>query len=104
MKHINDANFVTEVKAANLALVDFWAPWCGPCRMLGPILEELDAKIGTKVTIMKMNVDENMVVPNNFGIRGIPTMMLFKNGQHVETVVGLRSAREIEDLVNVHLK
>lgn len=88
-KPVNDANFEAEVlKASGLVLVDFWAEWCGPCRMLGPVLEEVAAEMGGKVTIVKMNVDESPNTPGQYGIRSIPTLILFKDGQMVETKVG----------------
>ncbi|MFY9286873.1 MAG: thioredoxin [Alphaproteobacteria bacterium] len=88
-KPVTDTNFDAEVlKSGQPVLVDFWAEWCGPCKMIGPILEELAGEMGDQVTITKMNVDENPMTPSKYGIRGIPTMMLFKDGQLKATKVG----------------
>ena len=89
IKHITDASFDADVlKSATPVLVDFWAEWCGPCKMIAPILDELAPAYQGKVQIAKMNVDENRAVPAQFGIRGIPTLMLFKGGELVATKVG----------------
>ena len=88
-KAVTDSSFETDVLGASTpVLVDFWAEWCGPCRMIGPILEELAAEMQGKVVIAKINLDENPMVPTKYGIRSIPTMILFKNGQPVATKVG----------------
>ncbi len=87
--HIDDSSFEAEVlKAPGLVLVDFWAEWCGPCRQIGPVLEELAGTMKGKVKIVKMNVDQSPNTPGQFGIRSIPTLILFKNGQQIETKVG----------------
>ena len=88
-KAITDGSFENDVlKASEPVVVDFWAEWCGPCKMVGPILEEIAGEMQGKVTITKMNVDENPMTPSKYGIRGIPTLMLFKGGQLAATKVG----------------
>ena len=88
-KQISDSSFEADVeKSSGLVLVDFWAEWCGPCRALGPVLEDIAKEMGGKVTIAKMNVDNNPETPTKFGVRSIPTLVLFKDGKQVETKVG----------------
>ncbi|WP_174274633.1 thioredoxin TrxA [Sphingomonas bacterium] len=88
-KKITDTSFDSDVlKASGPVLVDFWAEWCGPCRMIGPALEELSDELGEKVTITKLNIDENPDAPARYGVRGIPTMILFKDGAPAATKVG----------------
>ncbi len=88
-KQVTDATFETEVlKAAGLVLVDFWAEWCGPCRMMGPVLDELAADMQGKVAVVKLNVDESAATAGQYGIRSIPTLMLFKDGKQVSSKVG----------------
>lgn len=88
-KKVTDTSFDTDVlKASGPVLVDFWAEWCGPCRMIGPALEELSEELGEKVTITKINIDENPETPGKYGVRGIPTMILFKGGAPAATKVG----------------
>ena len=89
MKHATDASFEADVlKSSKPVLVDFWAEWCGPCRQLSPILDDLSNELGEKVTIVKVNIDESPEAPGKYGVRGIPTMILFKNGEAVATKVG----------------
>jgi len=88
-KAITDASFEAEVlKAQQPVVVDFWAEWCGPCKMLGPVLEEIAAELQGQLVIGKVNVDENPTTPGKYGIRSIPTLMLFKDGQVVATKIG----------------
>ena len=92
IKHLSDASFEADVlKASTPVLVDYWAEWCGPCKMIAPILDEVAGTYQGKLQIAKMNVDENREIPAKFGIRGIPTLMLFKNGQLAATKVGAMS-------------
>jgi thioredoxin 1 len=87
--HVSDASFEADVlKAETPVLVDFWAEWCGPCRMIGPVLEDLAKEYSGKLKIVKVNVDENSESAATYGVRGIPTLLLFKNGVLVETKVG----------------
>lgn len=88
-KPITDRSFLDDVlHADHPVVVDFWAEWCGPCRMIGPALEEISGELDGKVTIAKLNIDENPEAPTRYGVRGIPTMILFKNGQVAATKVG----------------
>ena len=101
---ISDGSFETEVlKNETPVLVDFWAEWCGPCRALGPKLEELSEEMGGKVKIVKLNIDENPKVTADFGIRSIPTMILFKQGESVETLMGNQSKENIAEALNKHV-
>lgn len=88
-KKITDGSFYQDVIASGqTVLVDYWAEWCGPCRQIGPALEELSDEMSSRVTITKMNIDENPETPGRFGVRGIPTLMIFKNGKLAATKVG----------------
>ena len=88
-KSVTDASFDSDVlRSSEPVLVDFWAEWCGPCRMIGPALEEISNELGEKVTVAKLNIDDNPDAPAKYGVRGIPTMILFKDGQPAATKVG----------------
>jgi thioredoxin 1 len=101
---ITDANFASEVEQdSGLALVDFWATWCGPCRMVAPILEELAGEYEGKVKVGKLDVDANQQTAVRFGVRSIPTIMFFKGGEHVDTVVGAVPKPQLEQKIKEHL-
>lgn len=88
-KHVTDASFDQDVlNAQGPVLVDFWAEWCGPCKMIAPALEDLAGEMGDKVRVAKLNIDDNPGTPNKYGVRGIPTLMLFKDGQVAATKIG----------------
>ncbi|BET26953.1 thioredoxin [Limnobacter thiooxidans] len=104
IKHVSDASFDSDVlKTAGPVLVDYWAEWCGPCKMIAPILDDLSAEYKGKLQIAKMNVDENSETPAKYGIRGIPTLMLFKDGAVVATKVGALSKSQLAAFIDSHL-
>ena len=103
-KTVTDQSFEADVLGAdNPVLVDFWAEWCGPCRMIAPALEEIAADLGEKVTIAKINNDENPDVPGRYGVRGIPTMLLFKNGEAIAQKVGAAPRSQIQQWLEAAL-
>ncbi|WP_427912480.1 thioredoxin TrxA [Ramlibacter sp. MMS24-I3-19] len=104
IKHISDASFESDVLQSDKpVLVDYWAEWCGPCKMIAPILDEVSATYKDKLQIAKMNVDENRDVPAKFGIRGIPTLMLFQGGQLKATKVGAMSKAQLTQFLDQQL-
>jgi thioredoxin 1 len=104
IKHTTDATFEADVlQSTKPVLVDYWAEWCGPCKMIAPILDEVATAYDGKLQIAKMNVDENRDIPAKFGIRGIPTLMLFKDGQLAATKVGAMSKSQLTAFIDQQL-
>jgi thioredoxin 1 len=104
IKHVSDDTFEQDVlKSDKPVLVDYWAEWCGPCKMIAPILDEVAGSYGEKLQVAKMNVDENREIPAKFGIRGIPTLMLFKNGELAATKVGAMSKAQLTAFLDQQL-
>ncbi|WP_087971842.1 thioredoxin [Oceanobacillus rekensis] len=101
IKHVTDQNF-TEETSKGLVLADFWAPWCGPCKMIAPVLEEIDGEMEEKVQIVKLDVDENQETAGKFGVMSIPTLLLFKDGNVVDQVIGFQPKEALTDLINKH--
>ncbi len=99
--HVGDGDFEQQVLKSEIpALVDFWAAWCGPCRTVGPVVEELASEYAGKVKVAKLNVDENKETPARYEVRGIPTLMLFKNGEVVDRIVGAVPKSRIKELLD----
>ena len=104
LKHVTDATFEADVLNSSVpVLVDFWAAWCGPCKMIAPILDEIAPEFAGKAKIVKINVDDNQLVAGQFGVRSIPTLLLFKNGQLVATQVGALPKNQLAAFINQHL-
>lgn len=104
IEHLDNESFENAIKGAKTpVLVDFFATWCGPCKMLAPILESVQEEIGEKAKIYKLDVDEGMEVAKRFGIMSVPTMIIFKNGEEVERLVGLRSKSEIISTIEAEI-
>ena len=104
MHAVTDASFKTDVLESSVpVLVDFWAPWCGPCRAVAPVLDQLDAELAGRLKIVKMNVDENQQIPGALGVRSIPTLVVFKDGKAVQGAVGALSKAQMLEFVGPHL-
>ena len=100
----NDANFEADVlKSDTITLVDFWAPWCGPCRAVAPVLEEIATEHADKLRVVKLNTDENQDVATRYQIMGIPTLLFIKDGQPVDKVVGAASGQQLKEKIEAHL-
>lgn len=105
IRYVTDATFAADVLQAPLpVLVDYWAEWCGPCRSIAPILEEIAKEYAGRMTVAKMNVDENQQTPQKYAVRGIPTLMLFKNGNIAETKVGALSKSQLTAFIDSHIE
>ena len=103
-KSVTDENFETEVlKASKPTLVDFWAEWCGPCKQIGPILEEISDEKKDVINIYKINIDNNPEMPQKYGVRGIPTLMFFNNGKLVDTKIGSQSKSSLNEWIESNL-
>ena len=101
---LNSENFTSEVKDSDRpVLVDFWAEWCGPCIQIAPALEELASEYGEKLTVAKVNIDENPETPTRYGVRGIPTLILFKNGEIAATKVGATTKRKLAEWIDMSI-
>jgi thioredoxin 1 len=101
--NVSDQTFKAEVEGQGTVLVDFWAPWCGPCKMIAPVLEDLDKEVGDKVKIAKVNVDDNPESASRFGVLSIPTLIVFKDGQPVDKIVGFQPKEALKNVVSRHM-
>ncbi|MDA3128958.1 thioredoxin [Aliibacillus thermotolerans] len=100
--NVTDQNFASET-SEGVVLADFWAPWCGPCKMIAPVLEEVDQELGGKVKIAKIDVDENQETAGKYGVMSIPTLLVFKDGEVVDQVVGFQPKEQLIELLNKHM-
>ena len=104
VKHLDHQSFTTEVLQESVpVLVDFYADWCGPCKMMAPILDEIDAQLGDKVSVCKVNVDQNMDLAQTYRIMNIPAMFIFKNGEIAEKIIGATSKSNLVSLLEKHM-
>lgn len=104
MREVGDNNFIEEVENySGVTVIDFWASWCGPCKMIAPIVEELDNELGDKIKFAKVNVDDNPVVSNKYRIASIPTLMVFDNGKVAETLIGFRPKQELKAVLEKYI-
>lgn len=104
VREISDRNFIQEViNSEQAVLVDFWAPWCGPCKMLGPVIEDLAEEVGDKARFFKINVDENPAIAQKYRVASIPNVMIFKNGEVVENMVGFRPKQDFINILGKHI-
>ncbi|HXV89114.1 MAG TPA: thioredoxin [Nitrososphaeraceae archaeon] len=102
--NLDDSNFFQTINKFMLLLVDFWAPWCGPCRMMSPLIDQIRKEYMGKLVVGKVNVDENPTISRQFGISSIPTLILFKKGQAVNKIIGSVSKNKIDEMVRIHLE
>ena len=102
--NLDDSNFFQTINKFTLLLVDFWAPWCGPCRMMSPLIDQIGKEYMGKLVVGKVNVDENPTISRQFGISSIPTLILFKKGQAVNKIIGSVSKNKIDEMVRMHIE